>query len=622
MTKNLLCTAIAVLSPLVSVSTHAAIQDADFPVNNLNADTKLRALVVTASRLEEKVDDSLASVTVLDRHDIETLQANDFRELIAHVPGIDISTSGAPGSYASLFLRGANSSHTLFLLDGQRISSATLGTTNFQFLDPSQIERIEVVRGPKSSLYGSDAIGGVIHVFTRKSQEQKNSAYVSAGFGKFNSFQTNIGGQAHHDQWRLSANVSHYRTDGFSNRADNQSINDDDDGYRNTSASAGIGYDFSDTTSLDLNHFLSAARSDYDDSMSIHPYSKNRIQSTSGLLKTQILPFWKLTFSAGRNVDDYDDYGSFPFDARTTRNSSSLQNDFTLFGSHIITVGGDYDKEKIRGNTGYANTAGSEIDDRDNKGGFVQYKGEFGILNAQLGVRHDDSDSFGSHTTENAAFGINLPENHKLIFSYGTAFHAPTFNDLYYPGFGNPLLKPERSKNYEIEVRGNYSNFSWSANIFQNDVKDLIQNVRVGANRLLPHNVAQARVRGAEIITSAKIDSWLINASLTYIDPRDEQTDNLLIYRSRRSARIDADRAFEKWSIGASLRAQDERYVDASNSAHLGGYGLVDLRGRYNISKNVDVQLKLSNIFDKRYELNNNFNTEGFGWFTAINYRM
>ena len=622
MKKNLLCATIGALTSLCAVSVNAAVQDSNLPVNHLNADTKLRTVVVSASRVEEQIDDSLASVTVLDRQDIETLQAKDFRELIAHVPGIDVSTSGAPGSTASLFLRGTNSKHTLFLVDGQRINSATTGTTNFQFLDPSQIERIEVVRGPKSSLYGSDAIGGVIHVFTRRNQEQKSAAYASAGIGARNSYQTNVGGQVRNDQWRLSTNISHYRTDGFSNKVGNRPPSNDDDAYRDTSASANIGYDFSSTTSFDLNHFFTTARNEYDDSTSADPYGKSWIQSTNGLLKTQILPFWAASLSAGHNIDDSDDFGNFPFNVRTTRNSASLQNDFTLSKFHVLTVGGDYDKDKVKGSTNYVDTSGKEVTGRDNKGGFIQYIGEFGILDTQLGARHDDNDDFGSNKTKNAALGVDLPENHKVIFSYGTAFHAPTFNDLYYPGFGNPQIKPERSKNYEIEMRGNYSTASWSANVFQNDVHDLIQNVRITSTRSMAQNVDEARIRGIELIGNTKVSDWLVNASFTYIDPRNKQTDNLLINRARRSVKIDADRVFDKWSLGASFRAQDERYVNASNSTHLGGYGLLDLRGGYSFSKNFDVQLKITNVFDKNYELNNDFNTERFGWFTTVNYRI
>ena len=631
MTKKLLCTAIAALAPLCSFIAHAAIKDSDLPVNNLNADTQLKAVVITASRVEEKVNDSLASVTVLERADIEALQAKDFRDLIAHVPGVDISTSGAPGSNTSLFLRGTNSAHTLVLIDGQRVASATTGTANLQFLDPSQIERIEVVRGPKSSLYGSDAIGGVIHIFTRKSPEQTNSAYASAGVGKYNSSQANVGGQTNYDQWRLSANLSHYETDGFSNYDSNLGNIGDDDAYRNTSASANIGYDFSDKTSLDFSHFYTDTRNEFDPSTSVSgrvlkPYTDGWIQSTSGTFKTEIFPIWKMSLAAGRSVDDGDTFKQTSNTAhshvRTTHENASLQNDLTFSKEHVVTAGIDYDKDKVNSSNTFVESNGREIKDRDNKGIFLQYLGELNRFDTQLGVRHDDNDSFGMHNTGNAALGIALPEKHKIIFSYGTAFRAPTFNQLYYPGFGNPSLKPERSKNYEIELRGDYSAFNWSANIFQNDVTDLIQNVPIGGGLLQPENAAEARIRGVELISSAKISEWLVNASFTYTDPRDRETDNLLINRARRSVKVDADRVFDKWSLGASFRTQDERYSDAANTIRLGGYGLVDLRGGYNISKNLDLQLKLTNIFDKRYELNNNFNTERFGWFTTINYRM
>jgi vitamin B12 transporter len=611
-------------------------------------DTQLNPVFVTATRTAESAQSVLAPVSVLERADIERLQSKDFTDLIARLPGVDISRDGGRGALSSLYLRGTNADHTLFLVDGQRVSSATLGSTSFQFLDPQQIEKVEVVRGPKSSLYGSDAIGGVIQIFTRRSTAEP-STYVRAGYGAENSYQVATGTQGKAQKLRYSAHISQFFSDGISNLDEKTPPNDDDDAYRNSSASFNVGYDFSSDATLDLNHFFTRTKNEFDDALLYdgvsEPYSKGWIQNTNAVLQLPVISIWDMTLSAGRSVDDTDSYDKLDLDPlgrtdfRTTRQSASWQNDFAVTDKQTLTAGIDYYNDHLDSSNEYYDlNQGKVVKDRDNIAYFAQYLLSYEFLDLQAGLRKDDNEAFGQNITRDFAIGFKLPASHRLTLAYGTAFKAPTLNDLYFPpdlyGQGNPDLKPQNAKNYEIGIRGDYTRWQWSLNGYRNKVDNLIIWLPVDPgdpNNYAwgPNNVAKAKIRGAEFVVSTRVQDWQIQGSFDYVDPRDEATDNLLPKRAQRSVKLDVDRSFGAWGIGLSWRAQSDRYGDADNTRtyHTSGYGLLDLRADYEFSKQWQAQLQLDNVLDQEYVLNRasggvDYNQPGFGWFATLTYRM
>jgi vitamin B12 transporter len=611
-------------------------------------DTQLNPVVITATRTAEPIQSVLAPVSVLERADIERLQSKDFSDLISHLPGVDISRDGGPGALSSLYLRGTNSDHTLFLIDGQRVSSATLGSTSFQFLDPQQIEKIEVVRGPKSTLYGSDAIGGVIQIFTRRSTVEPSS-YVRAGYGSENSYQIAAGSQGKIEQLRYSAHLSQFFSDGISNLDEKTPPNDDDDAYRNSSASFNVGYDFANGAALDVNHFYTRTKNEFDDALSYdgisEPYSKGWMQNTNAVLKMPLTSFWDTTLSAGRSIDDTDSYDKLDLDPlgrtdfRTTRKSASWQNDFAVTDKQTITVGIDYYNDHLDSSNEYYDlNKGKIVRDRDNVAYFAQYLLSYEFFDLQAGLRKDDNEAFGQNNTRDFALGFKLPAQHRLTLSYGTAFKAPTLNDLYFPpdlyGQGNPDLKPQHAENYEIGLRGDYTTWQWALNGYENKVDNLIIWLPVDPGdpnnyAWAPSNIATAKIRGAEFVASTRVQDWVIQGSLTYVDPRDDETDNLLPKRAQRSAKLDVDRSFGAWGVGLSWLAQSDRYGDGDNTRmyHTSGYGLLDLRASYEFSKAWLAQVRLDNVLDKNYVLNRasggiDYNQPGFGWFTTLTYRL
>ncbi len=640
----------SLLAPgLAFVALCAATQPAWSAVANNNVvPSEQDRIVVTATRTEQSSSAVLAPVTVIDRNDIERLQPEDISDLFDKVPGATVTRAGGPGSQSSIFLRGTNNEHTLVLLDGQRISSATLGATNFQFLDPEQIERIEVVRGPRSSLYGSDAIGGVVQVFTR-SANSLPSAYVSAGAGSYDSYRASAGGSGKVENWHVSGGVSRYSTAGFSNFDDSRGVLDDKDGYHDNSLNGKLGYDFDNGAKLDLAHFYTSARNEFDNpnEPDLKPFSEHWIQNTSLTLHAPLTSFWKTSASIARSIDDEDDFNNESATShtyfRTTRNSVSWQNDFTVDKTQVITAGVDYYKDFIDSSTTYTDAAGKEIKDRNTKGYFAQYLLTQEIFDLQLGARSDHIERVGSVNTGNAALGFNLPAQHRLIFSAGNAFRAPTVNDLYWPigtyDYGNPTLKPEKSKDYEVELRGNYQPLQWSFSVYENRIKNLIQWAPDPASAVgayTPSNVAKAKIRGADFNVTTAIEQWLIGGRLSYTNPRDEDTDLLLQKRNRRTLGLDVDRKFGKLTIGADWLLQDARYADAENTRKLGGYGTLDLRASYDPTPNWQLALRADNVLAKKYTTQStawydpvtsdknwsNYNTERFGWFATVTYRM
>ena len=616
--------------------------------NNSVAPAAQDTVIVTATRTEESSSAVLAPFTAIERQDIERVQPEDINDLFEQVPGASVTRAGGPGAQSSLFLRGTNNQHTLFLLDGQRISSATLGSTNFQFLDPEQIERIEVVRGPRSSLYGSDAIGGVVQIFTRAGEAAPH-AYASAGYGSYDSYRVSTGGGERMDNLHVSGGVSQYYTDGFSNLDDKRGANADNDNYRNTSFNAKLGYDFDNGAKLDLVNFYTGSKNAFDNpnEADLSSYTQNWIQATSLTLRAPLTSFWKTSASIGRSIDDEDTFDNESAGShtnfRTTRKSASWQNDFALDATQTVTAGVDYYKEFVDSSTAYTDASGNKIDSRKTTGYFAQYLLNREIIDLQIGARSDHIERVGSQTTGNAALGFNLPAQHRLIFSYGTAFRAPTVEDLYWPidaySYGNPNLKSEKSKNYEIEVRGNYRPLQWALSVYENKIDNLIQWAPIAPNSVIytPSNVAKAKIRGADFNVTAEIEQWLLSANFSYVDPRDDDTNLVLQKRNRRTLSIDADRKFNEFAVGVSWLAQDSRFADKANTHKTGGFGALDLHASYDPTPNWRVALRLNNVLDKQYTTQStywydrappfsqhwvNYNTERFGWFATVTYRM
>ena len=585
-------------------------------------ETELETVVVTANRIARTVDDTQASVSVVSRQDIERSQARNIEDLLRGLPGVMISNNGGAGKQSSLFVRGTNSDHVLVLVDGIRIGSVTSGQAALQDIPVEQIERIELVRGPRSSLYGSEAIGGVIQIFTRRGGGAAQP-YFSVGAGSDRSFRSAVGVSGGSEHAWYSANLSRESTDGFNScRVEAAGVGGcftaepDRDGYDNLSGSVRAGYRFDSGAEFDFNWLRTHADSQFDGNF--QNYSES-VQQTLGVrFSMSPMDHWRLTLAAGQSRDDADNFKDAAFASRfdTDRRTLSVQNDFGIGASGMLSIGVDHQDDRVSSTTAYP------VTQRDNRGVFAFYQGKAGAHDYEIGLRSDDNEQFGTHNTGNLAWGYALSDGLRATAAYGTAFKAPSFNELYFPFYGNPALEPETARSLEFGLAGVATWGRWSANVFRTTVDDLIA---YDSSIFAANNVEKARIHGFEATLATRLMSWDLSGSLTLLDPENRSSGlnqgNVLPRRAEQTLRLDADRDLGAWRVGTTVVAEGRRYDDLANRNRLAGYVTVDLRAGYALARDWRVQGTLVNLFDADYETARFYEQPGRGVFVTLTYQ-
>ncbi|MEX2480667.1 MAG: TonB-dependent vitamin B12 receptor [Gammaproteobacteria bacterium] len=585
--------------------------------------TELDPIVVTATRTAQMADETLSSVTVVTRKDIERQQAQSVQDLLRGVPGVTIVNNGGLGKATSVFLRGTESDHVLVLIDGIKVGSATLGTTAFQDIPIEQIERIEIVRGPRSSLYGSEAIGGVIQIFTRRGGGALKP-FFSIGGGSYHTYNASAGLSGGSERGWFNLSASGIDTEGF-NACDGKSspggagcftTEPDKDGYRNLSGSLRAGYRFINSIEMDVHALRAEGKNEFDGSFVNESESVQQV--ISGTLRFSPADMWHVALIGGRSQDESDNFkdGAFKSRFNTERDTVTFQHDIVIAADHLLTAGADYQDDQVDGTTAYT------VSSRDNIGLFTQYQGRFGAHDVQLSLRRDDNEQFGTRNTGGAAWGYVLSEGLRLTASYGTAFKAPTFNELYFPGFGNRNLRPEESHSFELGLDGKTTWGHWSLNAYETRIDDLIA---FDASIFAPANIDQARILGLEAVLGTRLGNWELNTNLTLLEPENRgkgpNDGNVLPRRARQSLRLDADRDFGRYRLGATLLAAGKRYDDLANARSLSGYATLDLRGEVALAKDWRIQARVENLLDKDYETAAFFNQPGRSLYLTLRYQ-
>lgn len=585
----------------------------------LAADTGSQAnldpVIVTATRTEQDIKQSLASATLITAADIERLQPRDILDVLSAQAGIAVANSGGEGKLSTIFMRGTSSDHVLVLVNGVRFGSPTAGIAAIQDIPVDQVERIEIVRGPRAALYGSDALGGVIHIFTRDiDRDVQFNAHVTGG--SYGRQEAGVGvGQRGENAW-YRVDAGHVETDGFDaceNSLTSGCFADepDDDGYDNTSVSGRIGYAFNDASELELEAWQARGENHYDGYFNYTEYLRDSYSLRS---KTAITSNWNLHLRAGRSSDDSENSGPFETSTLDTeRDEFSLQSD-THFDTTVLTLGTDFRDDKVEGDTAYDETS------RQTKAVFGQMQYGIGAGTTETAVRYTDDEQFGDKVTGSFAIGYPLGESWRTTLSYGTAFNAPTFNDLYFPGFSNPELEPETSRSTEIGFRYT-DNFQLDINLYENRLDNLIE---FDFATSMPVNVSSARIRGLELRWQMNLDAWTLSANATLLDTEnqsDANNGNELPRRPDQSLRIDADRQFGAFSLGMSAIAESRRYDNLDNSVELAGYGLFDLRGSWDINEEWQLAARIGNLLDRDYQTVAGYHQAGRNGQLTLRYR-
>ncbi|TCK19167.1 vitamin B12 transporter [Thiogranum longum] len=566
----------------------------------VNGDT----VVVTATRTAQTANEALASVQVIHRAEIERAQANDVAELLRFLAGVDIGRSGGPGQQTSVFIRGAESNHTLLLIDGVKVNDATVGSAAWQNIDPAMIERIEVVRGPRSSLYGSEAIGGVIQIFTRKPTAGVSQS-GSFGVGTNNTVRGDARVAGTGDKFRASAGLSFQGTDGYQTLISATG----DRGYSNMSLDFDFGADLG-AVDMAFSTWASKGKTEYYDFFAApldQDYS-NRV--TAVTLSANPADIWSSTLRLSYTADRLEQNQSSDLSA-TARWAADWQNDVQIGEAQLLTVGAYLANENVD-----SASFGTVVkEDKNIRAVFGQDQIVLGNTSLLLAARYTDDEIFGNETTWNTTLGYRFTDSTSVYASVGTGFKAPSFFDLF--GFGgNAGLDPEKSTNYEMGVKHHIDTGQQiSVTAFQNEIDDLISFVDpdgfLGPVPGQNVNVDEARIRGVEVEYRYAMGDWSGHVSATYQDPEDRNTGEQLARRAKKSFSATLDYRLGPWQIGGQFLTTGEREDSAFSNTVLGGYSVLDLNVSKLINRNLTVRGRLENAFDKDYQTAGGFKTQG-----------
>jgi len=571
-------------------------------------------VVVTASRISQPRESVIADVTVISQDEIERAGQSTLVEVLQSQPSVEITNNGGAGKQSGVFLRGTNTGHVLVLIDGMRINSATAGTTTLENIPLAQIEKIEIVRGPASSLYGADAIGGVIQIFTKKGEGEPHF-YAGIGYGTYDTKTAEAGVRGKVGGTSFALNASSYDTNGFSTLKTNNPNLDDNDGYRNLSFSGSLTQQILEGHDIGFQFLSSEGHTQFDNRFNIGPFfpafnpkfSDNADISQLSYAVTshnQFTSNWLSTLRLGEGIDESVTFSALgPFTPtsrslfRTKQRQYSWQNDVTLPLGTLTLL---YDRREER----VASTTDFNKDNRNNDGYLVGYLVNRGNHSLQANYRSDHNSAFGTNDTGSLGYGCSITDNWRITGSYGTAFKAPTFNDLYFPDFfglptSNPDLKPEKSRNVEASLRYEDAASTASLTAYNNEIRDLIA---LDVN-FVPFNVNEARIQGLTLAGTQRWNSWQLKGSIDVQSPRDKETDNLLVRRANRHASATLTREWGDWQFGAEAIASSARYNDPANDQRLDGYTIFNLTTDYKIKEDWKLQARLNNLFDKNYAL-------------------
>lgn len=568
------------------------------------------SVVVTATRTPQRVDQALAQVTVIDRARIEAASGRTLAELLAAESGVQFWSNGGLGKVASVSLRGLESRHTLLLIDGVRYGSATVGTPSWDNIPLDSIERIEVVRGPMSGLYGSDAVGGAVQIFTRRGQAGFHPD-ATATLGSHRFGEAAAGARFGTGAFDGSLRVQHRRTDGFS--ATNPGVpfgsyNPDTDGFEQTSLNARLGLRLGDWRA-EATLLKSDGSTQADDGPGADARAKLRTEVLSAQASGPVVGPWRTALTLARSRDDFD-----------TRATASLFTELGTFGTQqqqftwlnqvatplgtALVLAERVAQQVEKPGTPY------DVSDRTVTGLALGLNGEAGAHAWQANLRRDRNSQFGSQTTGSLGYGFALAPGLRATASMGTSFVAPSFNQLYFPRFGNPNLLPEEGRQREVGLV--WSNGPVTSRIvyFDNRIRGYI------SSGPLPTNIPRAKVDGMSTSVDAVLGAWTLAGSIDSLQPINatEGTANygrILPRRASDSGRLAVDWRGGDFKLGGTLQAFGERFENASNATRLGGYGTLDLRAEWALARDWTLAAKLNNALGKTYETVLGYNQPG-----------
>ncbi|MDE0853470.1 MAG: TonB-dependent receptor [Nevskia sp.] len=595
-----------------------------------SSDTDLQGVVVTATRTPVAAADELAQTIVIDRAQIERVQATDVGQILQQYAGLDIGRNGGPGQPASLFIRGGNSNYTLVLIDGVRVNNGSTGAAALANITPEMIERIEVVEGPRSTLHGSDAVAGVINIITRRPGPAQIDASVSGG-----SFGTTQGGAAFRDTgtldghaWGVALGAQQQYVGGFPTYAGSSQ----DGNYRNRTLNGTAGIQLGGVSlqarAWNTNGYSQYFNANYDPVTFLPDgtYSgadENFLNSIYALqATTHFTDNWESDLTLSRGEDSLHQRQAADF-VRTIRPQADWHNVLGLGEHNRLSFGAIASRERVD-----ALSFGTGIDKAmDNDYAYLQDELNYGRNHAVVAVNYTHDATFGERFNWNTEYGFDLTRGTKLIAAAGSAFRKPTADDRFGYG-GNPALQPEKALNYELGLRQQLDTHQTvDLRLFRTDVRDLIEGVPTLTPPLFytTINVSSSRSDGAQLNWNYTDGNWTAAAGGIAQNPRNLESDSVLIRRARLSANAMLQRHLGRYDLGASFytagRRQDIGALSGTPTTD-GGYGLLDLNAGVRLTRELRFDLRGANVLNHHYQTANGYNQPGSAVYATLRYAL
>lgn len=562
-------------------------------------------ILVTANRSTEPVSNLVVPVIELSKEDIEKTQSNTLTEVLRQLPGIQLSNNGGYNQPSRIYVQG--SSDVVVLLNGARLGSATLGYTDMSQVPLAGIEKIEYIRGARAAVYGADASAGVINISTKGDQsESKTKLNLTGGSDGYQSYEANTSLILPNDSW-LNLTAQYQSSDGY-NVA--QFGSSDNDGFENTNFIADGGYQINSNWLARFTGLYHESRTDYD---TAYAPSWDRNHTSNYNLTGQLIYHseqFTSNLTYANNQDESEAQRHVP-DSKTTtqRDYITWRNHYLLDETNSIGFGGEYLNDDVsESDTQY------EEQERDNKAGYITLAHNGELVQLEGSLRYDDNEQFGDETTWQLGAGWQVSQPIRLTANAGTGFKAPTFNDLYYPGFSNPDLKPEESENYEVAIEGTHSLLDWRLAGFYKDIDNRItcQSAYSSCDN------DSLDIKGVEL--TSEFDTGWINhqVSLEYLDPKDKATGKDAIRIARQNFKWQANYQYESWQANLSYIYQGKRYDFGREK--LDEYSLLNLAASYQLSAAIRLSARVDNLFDEDYETANDYLSPERSYYGSIQY--
>ncbi|MEY4754904.1 MAG: hypothetical protein RJA44_2579 [Pseudomonadota bacterium] len=587
-------------------------------VTQLALASALPGVVVTATRTPVQADRSVAEVTVIDREELDRASGLTLTQLLAQQPGVQYTANGGLGKNSSIHLRGLEFRHTLLLVDGVRYGSATNGTPNLDNLPLGDIERIEIVRGPLSSLYGSDAVGGVVQVFTRRATEgQRPNVAVTAGSHGY--LQGGFGLSFADGPWDGSVQLQHTETRGFSaTNVRSGNYNPDNDSFRQNAGNLSLGLKLSRDWEARVNLLESNGITDVDDGPGVDAKVAVQTRVAGFQVGGKVQGSWRTLIRVAHSTDVYDVLSTAsafqPLGAISTdQQQLSWENTVATPAGTLLLLGEHLKQNVSKPTTQY------EVAERTVNSMAIGLNGQAGAHTWQASLRQDHNSQYDTQRTGSLGYGLQLAQGWRLTAAAGTSFVAPSFNDLYWPSFSNPLLQPEEGRHAELGLRHSAGAAQTSLSVFGNRIRGYITQ---GAN---PVNLPYATSHGASLSYENRIGALRVNTALEHVNPRNDEQGNtnygkLLPRRAENSAKLGADWERGAWIFGSDLQAYSHRFDNPTNTIRLAGFATLDLRTQWQFQPDWALQFRVNNLADKPRETAYGYHQPGRELYLTLRY--